>query len=118
MWDILILPVCSAVVVIPKQWIIHYLWESHYSNRDTEIRSTNRIMVISWLYMYIPSDLLNWYQPNRPLRSANTTSLISKRHKSVRYGKRLMWILVQRCDRTVCRMSLNVQILQTVSRKL
>ena len=36
------------------------------------------------------SDLLNWYQPNRPLRSANTTSIIPKRYKSVRYGKRLM----------------------------
>ena len=29
------------------------------------------------------SDLLNWYQPNRPLRSANTTSIIPKRYKSV-----------------------------------
>ena len=36
------------------------------------------------------SDLLNWYQPNRPLRSATTTSIIPKRYKSVRYGKRLM----------------------------
>ena len=36
------------------------------------------------------SDLLNWYQPNRPLRSANTTSIIPKRYKSERYGKRLM----------------------------
>ena len=33
------------------------------------------------------SDLLNWYQPNRPLRSANTTSIIPKRYKSVPYGK-------------------------------
>ena len=39
---------------------------------------------------YILSDLLYWYQPNRPLRSANTTSIIPKRYKSVRYGKRLM----------------------------
>ena len=36
------------------------------------------------------SDLLNWYQQNHPLRSANTTSIIPKRYKSVRYGKRLM----------------------------
>ena len=36
------------------------------------------------------SDLLNWYQPNRPLRSALTISIIPKRYKSVRYGKRLM----------------------------
>ena len=36
------------------------------------------------------SNLLNWYQPNRPLRSANTTSIIPKRYKSVRYGKRQM----------------------------
>ena len=36
------------------------------------------------------SDLLNWYQPNRPLRSANTTSVIPKRYISVRYGKYLM----------------------------
>ena len=63
------------------------------------------------------SDLLNWYQPNRPLRSANTTSIILKRYTSVRYGKRLMdtgaamrWNSFQ--------MSLNVQLLQTVSRKL
>ena len=38
-------------------------------------------------YIY---DLLNWYQPNRPLRSANTTSIIPKRYTSVQYGKRLM----------------------------
>ena len=36
------------------------------------------------------SDLVNWYQPHRSLRSANTTSIIPKRYKSVRYGKRLM----------------------------
>ena len=36
------------------------------------------------------SDLLNWYQPNGLLRSANNTSIIPKRYKSVRYGKRLM----------------------------
>ena len=36
------------------------------------------------------SDILKWCQPNRPLRSANTTSIIPKRYKSVRYGKRLM----------------------------
>ena len=36
------------------------------------------------------SDLLNWYQQTRPLRSANTTSIIPKRYKSVRYGKCLM----------------------------
>ena len=36
------------------------------------------------------SDLLNWYQPNRPLRSANTTSITPKRYKSVQYGKRLI----------------------------
>ena len=28
------------------------------------------------------SDLLNWYQPNRPLRSANTTSIIPKRYRT------------------------------------
>ena len=36
------------------------------------------------------SDLLNWYQPNHPLRSAKTTSIILKRYKSVRFSKRLM----------------------------
>ena len=35
-------------------------------------------------------DLLNWYHPNRPLRSANTTSLVPNRNKSVKFGKRLM----------------------------
>ena len=30
------------------------------------------------------SDMLKWYQPNRPLRSANTSSIIPKRYKSVR----------------------------------
>ena len=36
------------------------------------------------------SDLLNWYQPNGHFRSANNTSIIPQRYKSVRYGKRLM----------------------------
>ena len=41
------------------------------------------------------SDLLNWYQPNRPLRSANITSIIPCDMVNAK------WILVQRCDGTV-----------------
>lgn len=36
------------------------------------------------------SDLLNWYHPNRPLRSANTTSLVPNRNRTVKYGRRLL----------------------------
>ena len=35
-------------------------------------------------------DLLNWYHPNRHLRSANTSSLVLNRNKTVKFGKRLM----------------------------
>ena len=49
--------------------------------------------------------------------SANTTSIIPKRYKSVRYGKRLMDTgAAMRWNSWP--MSLNVQLLQTVSRKL
>lgn len=34
-------------------------------------------------------DMLNWYTPTRPLRSAFTTSLVPNKNKTVRYGKRL-----------------------------
>ena len=35
-------------------------------------------------------DLLNWYHPNRHLRSANTTSLVPNRNETITFGKRLM----------------------------
>ena len=35
-------------------------------------------------------DLLNWYHPNRQLRSANAPSLVPNRNKTVKFGKRLM----------------------------
>ncbi len=35
-------------------------------------------------------DELNWYTPTRNLRSASTTSLIQNRHKTVKYGRRLI----------------------------
>ena len=35
-------------------------------------------------------DLLNWYHPNRHLRSANTLSLVPNRNKTVKFGNRLM----------------------------
>ena len=35
-------------------------------------------------------ELFHWYTPARPLRSASTTSLVSKRNKTVRYGRRMI----------------------------
>ena len=34
--------------------------------------------------------LLNWYHPNRHLRSANTTSLVPNCNETITFGKRLM----------------------------
>lgn len=36
------------------------------------------------------NDLLHWYQPNRPLRSSCTTSLVPRRSRSIRLSKRLL----------------------------
>ena len=35
-------------------------------------------------------EMVSWYHPNRQLRSANTTSLVPHRHKSILHGRRLM----------------------------
>ena len=35
-------------------------------------------------------ELLNWYTPSRPLRSASTTSPVPNRNRTVRYGRRLL----------------------------
>ena len=35
-------------------------------------------------------EMVIWYHPNRQLRSANTTSLVPHRHKSILDGRRLM----------------------------
>ena len=35
-------------------------------------------------------DLLSWYHPNRPLRSANRISLVPHRHKTVKLSRRLL----------------------------
>ena len=35
-------------------------------------------------------DLLSWYHPNRPLRSANRISLVPGRHKTVKLSRRLL----------------------------
>ena len=35
-------------------------------------------------------DMLNWYQPDRTLRSASTTWLVPNRNITIRYGRRLL----------------------------
>ena len=35
-------------------------------------------------------DLFHWYTPTRALRSASNISLVARRSKTVRYGKRLI----------------------------
>ena len=35
-------------------------------------------------------DLLSWYHPNRPLRSANRISLVPNRHRTVKLSRRLL----------------------------
>ena len=34
-------------------------------------------------------ELLDWYRPRRPLRSASTTSVTPRQHRTVSYGRRL-----------------------------
>ena len=56
----------------------------HYVNKD---------IIYKALHTSAPSyqcELLNWYQPPRPLRSATTTSLVANKNKTVRYGRRLL----------------------------
>ena len=51
------------------------------------------VFVYKALHTSAPSyqcELLNWYQPPRPLRSASTTSLVPNKNKAVRYGRRLL----------------------------
>ena len=46
------------------------------------------LLVFKSLYCEAPSyvcDLLNWYNPNRHLRSANTTSLVPNRNETKTY---------------------------------
>ena len=35
-------------------------------------------------------ELLDWYRPSKPLRSASTTSPTPRRHRTVSYGRRLL----------------------------
>ena len=35
--------------------------------------------------------MLNWYQPDRTLRSASTTSLVPNRNRTIRCGRRLLY---------------------------
>ena len=35
------------------------------------------------------NDMINWYHPRRPLRSANVPSLTPRKHRTIRFGKRL-----------------------------
>ena len=53
-----------------------------------------KILVITFksLHNTAPSylrELLNWYTPNRPLRSASTTSLVPNRNRTIRTGRRI-----------------------------
>ena len=51
------------------------------------------LFVYKALHVSAPSyqcELLNWYQPLRPLRSASSTSLVPNKNKTVRYGRRLL----------------------------
>ncbi len=57
-------------------------------------RSQFKILVLTYksLHRNAPSylcDILNWYKPNRHLRSAGSTSLVPNRHRTIRIGKRL-----------------------------
>ena len=51
------------------------------------------VFVYKALHTSTPSyqcELLNWYQPPRPHRSASATSLVPNKNKTVRYGRRLL----------------------------
>ena len=54
-----------------------------------------KVLVIAFnaLHAQAPSyiqELLDRYRPSRPLRSASTTSLTTRRHRTVNYGRRLL----------------------------
>ena len=69
------------------------LRDLHWLPINRRIEFKILLFVFKALHSEAPSylcDLLNWYHPNRPLRSANTTSLVPNRNKTVKFGKRLM----------------------------
>ena len=77
------------------------------------------IFVLKSLHCEAPSyvcDLLNWYHPNRHLRSANTTSLVPNRNETITFGKRLMdtasaplWNFLPDEIKTVCTQHHDIQ---------
>ena len=54
-----------------------------------------KLLVLTFKVLHLQAppyicDLFHWYTPARILRSASTTSLVPNRHKTIRYGKRLI----------------------------
>ena len=54
-----------------------------------------KFLVLTFKVFYLQTppyicDLFHWYTPARILRSASTTSLVPNRHKTIRYGKRII----------------------------
>ena len=69
------------------------LRDLHWLPRNRRIEFKILLFVFKALHSEAPPylcDLLNWYHPNRHLRSANTPSLVPNRNKTVKFGKRLM----------------------------
>ena len=69
------------------------LRDLHWLPMTKRVQFKILLLVFKYLHCEAPSyvcDLLNWYHPNRHLRSANTTSLVPNRNETITFGKRLM----------------------------
>ena len=80
---------CNSTYIGLPTTTTHKLQLSH----NAAALVTNSGLYIQALHNEAPisiCDLLPWYHPNRPLRSANRISLVPHRHKTVKVSRRLM----------------------------
>ena len=87
---------CAARIIDRTPWRAHMtpvLRDLHWL--PIVKRCQYKILVFTYnvLHQNAPQyicEMVSWYHPNRQLRSANTTSLVPHRHKSILHGRRLM----------------------------
>ena len=83
----------SATPQILHWIIVAYFDESSSQLVDASTQLRDASKMLKSLHCEAPSyvyDLLNWYHPNRHMRSANTTALVPTRNETMLFGKRLM----------------------------
>ena len=72
---------------------LHVLRDLHWLPILKRIQFKIFVLTFKILYRDAPGylcELLNWYHPTRHLRSANRTSLVLSRSRTVKLGRRLM----------------------------